>query len=254
MASFNGSLRFPYVLFDLGSTLIYFDGDWPAIIAESLVQATQTLRGLGYDLDEQAFPEAYNALIQEYYTMRNDKFVEYTSEYVLRDALARHSYPEPDAKHLRQALKAMYAVSQARWRTESDTLPTLERLRTRGYRMGIVSNAADDADVQVLVDQAQIRPYFDFVLTSAQAGVRKPNPVIFEQALAHWNAQPSQAVMIGDLIPADVAGANRLGIASVWISRRADTPENRAAAEQYPPGAVIQSLSELPDLLQNWPE
>lgn len=249
----TGNLRFPYVLFDLGSTLIYFDSDWTEVMAESLRAATQHLRNGGFDLDERAFPEAYYALIQEYYQKRSDEFVEYTSEHVMREALRIHSAPEPSDDQLRQALKVMYGVSQAHWHIEHDTVAMLQTLRDRGHRLGIVSNAADDDDVQTLVDNAGIRGYFDFILTSAVVGFRKPNPKIFEQALGFWNAKPEQAVMVGDTVSADIAGANRMGIASVWIRRRGDVPENRSDAVRYPPGAVIDALSELPDLLENWP-
>jgi HAD superfamily hydrolase (TIGR01549 family) len=252
MSGIIGSLRFPYVLFDLGSTLIYFDGDWPTVMHSSLAEATRYLRSQGYKLDQKAFPEAYYNLIQTYYQKRSDKFVEYTAEHVMRDALRSHSYPEPQAEHLSQALKVMYGVSQTYWHREPDAVATLEKLRGMGCRMAIVSNAADDADVQTLVDNANLRGWFDFILTSAVAGVRKPNPAIFQQALAFWGAKPEQAVMIGDTVPADIAGANQMGIASVWIPRRNNTPENRAAAKQYPPNAIIDSLSELPELIAEW--
>lgn len=244
--------RFPYVLFDLGSTLIHFDGDWSEVIPAALRAATDELRSLGYDLDPEAFPKAYHALIQEYYQKRADEdFVEYPSDYVLKEALRAHSVPNPPAEHLRRALNAYYGVSQQHWQVEPDAVPMLEELCARGCRLGIVSNASDDDDVQILVDKAGLRPYFDFILTSAVAGVRKPNRKIFEQALAFWGARPEQAVMVGDLIEADVVGANQMGITSVWIPRRADTPENRAAAAVDPPDATINALSELPGVLEN---
>ena len=254
MASLQGSLRFPYILFDLGSTLIYFEGSWSDVMAQALHKATDYLRSLGYNLDQHAFLEAYFQLTQEYYQKRNDKWVEYTSEHVLKEALRAHGYPGPSAEHLRQALKVLYGVTQANWHTEQDAAPTLETLRASGCRLGILSNAADDEDVQTLVDNSRLRSYFDFVLTSARSGVRKPSPRIFEEALSFWGARPEQTVMVGDTVTADIAGANTLGMASVWILRRADTPENRSAAKQHIPGAVIYALSELPALLENWPD
>lgn len=247
------ALRFPYVMFDLGSTLIYFDGDWPVVMSQSVRAATRYLREMGYNLDKEAFPEAYFALIEEFYRKRNDTFTEYTSEHVMREALRAHSYPEPPGEHMKMALKAMYAVSQKYWHVESDAAPVLETLRERGHKLGIVSNASDDADVQTLVDNASLRGYFDYILTSAVAGYRKPNAEIFRQALSHWGADPRKAVMVGDIVSADVVGAKQLGISSVWITRRNDTPENRALAAEISPDAVIFALSELPDLLQNWP-
>lgn len=247
----SGALRYPYVLFDLGSTLIHFEGDWPTVMAQALQDSTEYLRSLGYDLDARVFPKAYFNIIQDYYRKRNDKFIEYTSDQVLREAL-RSSYPKIPPEHIRQSLKVMYGVLQAHWFIEEDTIPVLETLRAQGYRLAIVSNAADDDDVQTLVDNVHLRPYFDFILTSAVAGVRKPSPKIFQDALAVWNARPDQAVMVGDTLTADIAGANQVGIASVWVMRRADTPENRTFARIYPPSASIYALSELPGLLERW--
>lgn len=245
-------LRFPYLLFDLGSTLIYFDGDWPEVIIEAIHAATRYLRSKGYELEDSIFPQAYYELMLSYYQKRSDNFVEYPATMVLEEALSKHNYTNVQPEHLHQALRAFYAVSQARWHVEPDAASTLDQLSARGYRMGIVSNASDDEDVQELVNQAGLRSYFDFVITSAGAGYRKPSPRVFEQALSYWDAVPGQAAMVGDTISADVAGANALGIASVWISRRADTVENRAALCEHQPGVTIAALDELPWRLANW--
>ncbi len=252
MPAFIGTTRFPYVLFDLGSTLIYFDADWGEVMPQAIAQATLKLRELGYDVNLDDFPAAYYMVVQDFYQRRDDTFIEYKSEYVLEEALRAHSMPLPSSEHLQEALKALYRVTQAHWHVEPDAAPMLEALLARGCRLGIVSNASDDLDVQTLVDNAGLRRYFDFVLSSAVAGVRKPNPEIFTRALAYWDVQPEQAVMVGDTVSADVAGARLSGIASVWITRRNDTPENREAAQETPPDATITDLSELPTLLDNW--
>lgn len=49
--------------------------------------------------------------------------------------------------------------------------------------------------------------------------IGKPGPFLFEQALAELGVEPSEAVMIGDNLRTDVAGARAVGMASVWINR-----------------------------------
>lgn len=252
MGDSNAAPHFPYVLFDLGSTLIYFDSQWSEVMPAAIQAATRRLRELGYDLDAGTFPAAYNALIMENAQRRDDTFIEYTGTAVLEQALLAHGMPKPSAEHLRDALKELYCVTQEHWHVEDDAAAVLETLRARGARLGIISNASDDDDVQTLVDNADLRGYFDFIISSAAVGVRKPHPKIFDLALAHWGARPDQAVMVGDTVSADVAGAIRAGIANVWITRRNNTPENHAAAQEYPPDATIAALSELPDLLEHW--
>jgi HAD superfamily hydrolase (TIGR01662 family) len=252
MEHLNGKPRFPFVLFDLGSTLIRFDGSWDVVIPEALKAATHRLLELGHRVDSAVFPGDFYALMRRYSDQRDESFMEYTAQFVLDEALRAHGLESVSEAHQLDVLRAFYRVTQAHWHLEADAVPMLEALLARGCRLGIVSNASDDEDVQTLIDNAGIRPYFDVIVTSAKAGVRKPNPRIFQMALARWDARPQQAVMVGDLVLADVVGANALGIASVWIPRRADTPENRAAAEENQPGAVIQSLAELPLVLERW--
>lgn len=252
MPMFNGSQRFSCVLFDLGATLLYFDSPFAPVLEEASRVAARMLSQMGGTLNEADFARSHQALTNVFYQKRDVDQVEYSAAFMLREALKAYHLPDLSEPDLQRVLRTMYAVSQAHWQVEPDALSTLAELQASGYRMGIVSNAADDTDVQTLVDQSQLRPFFDFILTSARAGYRKPSPRIFRQALAHWGAEPRQTVMIGDTISADVAGANALGMASIWIKRRADTPENRAAFYRYAPSAVVNSLAEIPALLRNW--
>ena len=71
----------------------------------------------------------------------------------------------------------------------------------------MISNAGDDQDVQQLVRRFDISQYFDFILTSAACSYRKPHPRIFELALSNWYFLPSEAVMVGDNLDADIRGA-----------------------------------------------
>jgi putative hydrolase of the HAD superfamily len=143
----------------------------------------------------------------------------------------------------------MYSVSRNHWHVEKDTHSVLNELKNRGYRLGIISNAGDDEDVQQLVDQARIRPYFDEILSSAALGIRKPNPRIFDTMLSKLKVKPTRAAMVGDTLGADILGAQNAGLFSIFLTRRAATPANRAHLDTIQPDAMIDSLSDLPDLL-----
>jgi HAD superfamily hydrolase (TIGR01662 family) len=237
------------VLFDLGSTLIYFDGQWEEVFLRATAALFQVLKSSGFDLDQASFLADFHARIKDYHTQRDQDFVEYSTLYVLQVTLKDWGYPNVSKGVLRLALKAMYGVSQPHWHVEPDAIATLESVHGLGYQLGIISNAGDDPDVQNLVDKAGIRPYFDVILSSAACGIRKPNPEIFRMALKHWDASPSQAIMVGDNLGADILGAHNAGIFGVWITRRADTPANQANAATIIPDAVIHSLSDLPSSL-----
>ena len=238
------------VLFDAGNTLIYFQGNPLEAFAESDRTLINTLHAAGLKLDENAFLAQFRLRLEQYYAERETEFIEYTTAYILRTCLAEWGYPDIPETLLRKALADMYAVTQARWQPEDDALPTLEALRRQGYRLGLISNAADDADVQVLIDKARLRPYLEIILTSAAAGIRKPNPRIFQAALDFLGIRSEKAAMVGDTLGADILGAKNAGIYAIWITRRANTPANLAHQFTIQPDATINTLSELPGLLE----
>lgn len=242
-------MRFKGILFDLGNTLLHFDGDVAEMVARADQALAASLVGSGLALDKNRFAQEFRHRLSTYHLEREVDYIERTTRRILEQVLAAFGFSDVPDPILEEGLKKLYFVSQSHWIPEQDTRPTLQALQQRGYRLGIISNAGDDADVQLLVDKAGIRPHFDFILTSAAIGYRKPDPSIFEYALEQWGIAPAEAVMVGDTLHADVLGANQIGIFSVWITRRADRPDNRATRAKITPDATIATLEELPALI-----
>lgn len=240
------------IFFDLGSTLMYYDGQWPDALYRAIEQLGHALQQAGLQLDLSEFLPEFQRRMNAYFIQRDDEYLEYTTEFILQNQLADFGYPDVAIDIQRSALASMYAVTQAHWHREEDTLPTLEALRQAGYRLGLISNASDAADVHALIDKAQIRAFFHSIVISAEVGRRKPAPQIFEVALRETDSTPDQSLMVGDWLPADITGAHNMGMRAVWIARHVDTLENRALAEQLRPAAIIHALAELPPLLERW--
>lgn len=237
------------VLFDLGNTLIHFDGAWPEVMQAADAELLSYLQQEGFQLDPQDFVREFRRRLNEYYQQRESEFVEYTTALVLRSLLTELGNGPVEDSRLRPALRRLYSVSQAHWKREEDALPMLDALQSAGYKLGIISNASDDEDVQTLVDKAGIRSYFEFVLSSAACGIRKPNPAIFEIGLQRLGLTAGQVAMVGDTLGADILGARNAGLYSIWITRRADTPDNRDHDDTILPDAQIATLAQLPELL-----
>ncbi|MGI0150139.1 MAG: HAD family hydrolase [Thermoplasmata archaeon] len=127
---------------------------------------------------------------------------------------------------------------------------TLERLTARGLAIGLISNTGRTwgrylTDLQ---DAIGIGRYFRFRAYSDELRVRKPDPAIFEAALAGLDMPPDEVVHIGDDVTADVAGAAEIGMRTVWFKTRywPDARTDRANAEirdhaELP--AVVEALS-----------
>jgi putative hydrolase of the HAD superfamily len=125
------------------------------------------------------------------------------------------------------------------WRLYEDAEPTLRELRERGLRLGVVSNW--DTRLRRIAEGHGLDRLVDFLVISAEAGARKPDPRIFRAALERAGVAPAEALHVGDLADEDVEGARAAGLRAVLLDR-----EGMAAAGGVP---VIQSLAELPALL-----
>lgn len=241
--------NFEALYFDLGGTLIFFDGDWPEVFANTIETLSKHLKESGLDIDFNRFMDDFLSRLIDYFEERESEFIEHTTAYLLRTTLSDWGHPEVSTSVIDTALKAMYSVSQAHWYPEHDTHETLRTLQEQGYRLAIISNAADDNDVQTLIDNAKIRSYFELILSSAAIGIRKPNPRIFEIALEKMEISNSRVAMVGDTLGADILGAQNAGIYSIWLTRRADNPANQAHAGTIIPDMKVTSLDELPEKL-----
>ncbi len=102
-----------------------------------------------------------------------------------------------------------------------DVRPALVKARSSGRRLVVVSNW--DISLAEVLERLELRPLLDGVLTSAEAGARKPSPLIFARALELAGVGPEKCVHVGDNIEEDIAGARAAGIAAVLI-RRGDAP------------------------------
>ena len=84
----------PYVLFDLGNTLMYYDAPWPASLSEpctALYQVLKTLPGFSLSMDQ--FIPVFSDHLLNYYDERENEYVEYTSMAILKQTLQEFGCP-----------------------------------------------------------------------------------------------------------------------------------------------------------------
>ena len=156
---------------------------------------------------------------------------------VVRDVFADFG-PFPRFDDYFDALYAAFAQPEA-WRLYPETRATLDTLRDRGYRLGVISNF--DTRLFGLLDGLGIAGHFDPIIASSRAGAAKPNTAIFRHALTTCGVSAEQAVHIGDTYDLDVLGARAAGVAAILIDRVGrDTPSDCP---------VVRSLDEVPALL-----
>ena len=104
-----------------------------------------------------------------------------------------------------------------RFRAYPDAAPALAGLRGGGLRLVCVSNW--DVSLTDVLEHSGLAELLDGVVTSAGSGSRKPDPVIFSQALEIAGCAAAEALHVGDTPEEDVAGADAAGIRALLLDR-----------------------------------
>ncbi|MCV9931344.1 YjjG family noncanonical pyrimidine nucleotidase [Flavobacterium sp. LS1R47] len=94
----------------------------------------------------------------------------------------------------------------------------LEYLKNK-YRLHIITNGFADVQHRKIIN-SNIGDYFQTVTNSEMAGVKKPNPIIFEYALNSANSKKENSIMIGDCLDADVQGALSAGLDAIFFNEK----------------------------------
>lgn len=97
-----------------------------------------------------------------------------------------------------------------------DATSILDYLQSN-YKLHIITNGFNEVQHKKM-DKSNIIHYFKTITNSEIAGVKKPNPKIFDFALNLAKAKPEQSVMIGDSLEADVEGALNMGMDAIFFN------------------------------------
>jgi 2-haloalkanoic acid dehalogenase type II len=97
-----------------------------------------------------------------------------------------------------------------------DTEQVLSTLKKKGYKLALLSNT-DNFSVDFVLDKYKLRDYFDAVLFSYDCGLLKSDPKMFEKVLDDLGVSADEAIMVGDSLETDVAGAKAAGVQAILI-------------------------------------
>jgi putative hydrolase of the HAD superfamily len=205
------------VFFDVGNTLLYPYPSVSAVCREILLDA-------GHDHEIEAIDELL-PLVDEYYEDRyreDDTFWtdegETSQVWVgMYSLLVRKLGIDEDAEKLARRVYDEFG-DPARWRAYDDVIPTLKRLAVeRRLKVGVISNW--DSRLEELLNGLGLSAMLDGIVSSADVGLHKPDPRIFQLACAKLGVEPEDAVHVGDHHYADIVGASAVGMVPVMIDR-----------------------------------
>jgi HAD superfamily hydrolase (TIGR01509 family) len=194
-------LRFPRaVLFDVGDTLLVEKRfDLEAGIA-SVAGTRATIPILA---------RAFRAEVTERHLRQSEP---------LLAAWMRESIPELQPRSIESIEDTVWAAIVT-LEPQPGVATVLRALAEDGVLLGAVSNAAFSSRVlQAELERHGLATYLRFVLTSADAGSRKPAGAIFEAAIARLEVAAADVWFVGDTLEEDIAGAHGAGAQPIWLT------------------------------------
>jgi putative hydrolase of the HAD superfamily len=124
------------------------------------------------------------------------------------------------------------------WKLFPETLPVLEELRRRRYKLGIISNF--DSRIYSVLKSLEILSFFDSIIISSETGFAKPDSEIFKAAIRNAAVPASRTLYVGDSLSNDVIPGAAAGLHAILIDRN-QTQRVRKAVK------VIQNLWQIPN-------
>jgi HAD superfamily hydrolase (TIGR01549 family) len=114
------------------------------------------------------------------------------------------------------------------------------------YKLGIIANQSKGTRDRVV--QRGWGEYFKVIMASAEAGISKPDPILFERALTDAKIEPQQAVMVGDRLDNDIAPAKKLGMRTIHV-RQGGSGKQVPRSDEERADATVDKLADVIDLL-----
>lgn len=228
------------VLFDLGNTLAVYTGNQTDDLFAGHQAFIKQLSVIALISNMGVWEEKFHRFINGKFQERNITFVETPLYELILEFISIHFSLKTNKKQIDQLISSYFSATEPNWIKTKNLYSILNQIRSKDIRMGILSNACSDQNVQNIVDNLQIRSYFDFVISSCSLRVRKPANAAFLKSINNWKFDPSEILMVGDMLSQDIQGATQMDMPSAWISYGQKNQDNKIK-----PTIIINQLSEL---------
>jgi putative hydrolase of the HAD superfamily len=225
------------LLFDLDDTILRFSAGQPNFWLLALE------RHLPNHADHAALLRAIESVSHEFWSVDAQAFWGRQNMLAARRRIAcsawlKHGLLEAEC-HL--VADEMTEGKEGHARPFDGAIDTLHQLRERGHRLGLLTNGSSLFQRKKL-QRFELEALFELILIEGELGYGKPDRRVFQAALDFFGPEAKRAWMIGDNLTADIAGAQALGLYTVWHD---PLGEGLPSPSRVVPDRVIRSLAEL---------
>jgi putative hydrolase of the HAD superfamily len=149
-------------------------------------------------------------------------------------------------------LAAYYAWWEEHTITDPDVLPLWEALRSRGIKIGVLSNTLwPRTEHERVFRRDGVAEFIDAAVYTSEIEWTKPNPKAFQTVLDALGVTPEESVFVGDRPWDDIAGAHGVGMRAVLVPH-STIPEYQKGPVEGEPDGIVSRLSELLPLVDGW--
>lgn len=221
------------LLFDYGGTIDTNGTHWGEVIRHAFMRS-------GVSVTRDAFREAYTqvermlgngALIRPDHAFRDVLRIKLSLQFDVLGIKDRSLAEETADACYADTLRTIHVASGV-----------LSRLTAR-YPAVLVSNFY--GNLRTVLDEFHLSHYFKYVIESAEAGIRKPDPAIYRLGIDALGLRPGETVIIGDSYKNDIRPAGALGCPSIWLKGKGWDEGDEAISHP----CIIRDFTELQDLL-----
>lgn len=198
-----------YLFFDAGGTIIDLDYSY----------LRKLLNSKGLDADEEILAKAEGKAriwVDRGLRGSDKRPIDFWKGYfniLFREAGARDGSMEDVIEHLWHK-----NAEDGLWKKPvPGVAETLKKLRKRGFRMSVISNA--HGRVANDLKDAGLAKYFEQIFDSHHVGFEKPEPEIFRYAMEQVGTFPEESLYVGDVFSIDIIGARKAGMEAFLIDR-----------------------------------
>lgn len=209
----GGTCMITAVLFDVGGTLQVQDGsDECDRTYIAMLQSYLKEHGIVTTDDSEALLRSVNAGAKAYKAFTETQWKELPGDQIWKEYMLR-DFPIPSGQlaGLGEDLSYMFDRHKKKITAREGLRETLEALKARGYRLGVISNIMSKTFVPRILREHGVEQYFEYLLMSSHCGVRKPDKAIFDIALRDMGLDKREACYVGDTLSRDVRGVRNAG-------------------------------------------